>query len=218
MAAPTGAIEALFDLGELPELKARYNIAPSQRIPAVMQPDATRRRFGLLKWGLVPFWAKDPAIGNRLINARSETVAKKPAFRAAMRYRRCLLPADGFYEWSKTPEGKQPVYAQLHDGELFAFAGLWESWQGPGGEVIDSAVVLTTRPNELLEPVHNRMPVILAREDYGRWLDPDCTDPRGVEDLLGPLACEQMRLTPVSRYVNNPANEGPRCIQPDEGT
>ncbi len=218
MAAPAGAVEALFDLGTLPELDPRYNIAPSQLLPAVVQPDAAERRFRLLKWGLVPFWAKDPAIGNRLINARSETASKKPAFRAAMRYRRCLLAADGFYEWRKTPAGKQPVYVQLRDGQLFAFAGLWESWEGPGGEVIDSAAILTTRPNDLLEPVHNRMPVILSPEQYDRWLDPDCTDAGQVEGLLGPYPSEQMRLRPVSRYVNSPANEGPRCIEPVGGT
>ena len=217
MAAPTDAMKRLFDLGQLPDLEPRYNLAPSQLVPAVIQPQPQQREFRCFKWGLVPFWAKDPSIGNRLINARSETAAGKPAFRVAMRYRRCLLPADGFYEWKKTPNGKQPVYAQVDGGALFAFAGLWESWQSPEGQVVESSVVLTCRPNEKLKSVHDRMPVILPKERYEQWLDPACQDGQKAAELLKPFDSERMQLTEVSKYVNSPANEGPDCIEPMTG-
>ena len=214
MAVPADTIRRLFELGEVPDLPPRYNIAPSQMIPAVVQPQGGPRQFRVLKWGLVPFWAKDPSIGNRMINARSESAGEKPAFRAAMKYRRCLLPADGFYEWKKTPSGKQPLYVQRADGELFALGGLWESWESPQGEVIDSATILTTTSNALLREVHDRMPVIIPREHFGRWLDPARHDPAELVDLLQPYPPERMKMTPVSRTVNSPVNETPECVRP----
>ncbi len=219
LTAPAEVIGRLFDLGELPPLgPPRYNIAPSQPIPAVTsggRPDeAPARQLRLLRWGLVPFWAKDTSIGSRLINARSETAATKPAFRAAMKYRRCLIPADGFYEWKKVPgSGKQPMYVRLAEGRPFAFAGLWESWDDGTGP-LETATILTTEPNDLLADIHSRMPVILPRDAYERWLDPGVQDPGELTDLLGPFPAGRMEAFAVSRVVNSPSNDRPECIEP----
>lgn len=216
LAPPPGTISRLFDLGELPPLEPRYNIAPSQYIACIRRGQGSRREFCVVKWGLVPFWAKDKSIGHRLINARSETAASKPAFRAAMRYRRCLLPANGFYEWKKTPKGKQPMYIQVKHGELFALGGLWESWESEEGEVIDSAVILTTRPNERVREIHDRMPVIIPADGYERWLDPEIQKFDQVSDLLEPFPAETMTVCPVSKKVNRPDFDLPECIEPVE--
>ena len=154
-----------------------------------------------------------PSIGQRLINARSETAARKPSFRSAIRYRRCLVPADGFYEWKKQGGGKQPHHITLADNSLFAFAGLWEHWQSGGGEEIESCTILTTTPNELMRTIHNRMPVMLAPEDHAGWLDPNKQDASEVVELLRPFPAELMMARPVGTYVNNPRNEGPRCLE-----
>jgi putative SOS response-associated peptidase YedK len=170
------------------------------------------RELVMLKWGLIPFWAKDPGIGSRMINARSETAAGKPSFRAAFRRRRCLVLADGFYEWQKVEGGKQPHYIRLADGGPFAIAGLWEHWEGPDESVIQSCTLLTTGPNDLLRPLHNRMPVILDAGDYDLWLDLEVQDAEKVQPLLRPFSPEAMDAYPVSRWVNRPQNDDPRCI------
>jgi putative SOS response-associated peptidase YedK len=211
-----------FNLPEVPALEPRYNIAPTQPVAAVrITPEADQRELVMLRWGLVPFWADDPKIGARMINARSETVAEKPAFRAAFRRRRCLVLADGFYEWQKQNGAKQPYYIQMADRGAFAFAGLWELWKRKGDDddeiVVESCTVLTTQPNALVRDVHNRMPVILKPEDYELWLDPQVQDADVLKPLLGVYPAEQMAAYPVSRWVNKPQHDDPACIEPLAG-
>ena len=153
-------------------------------------------------------------MGNRMINARAETVAEKPAYRAAFRRRRCLVPADGFYEWQRTGKRKQPYFIRMRDDRPFALAGLWEAWEGPDHSSVESCTLLTTEPNELLRPIHNRMPVILPADDYGPWLDREVQGPEQIAPLLRPYPSEQMTADPVSIFVNSPANDGPKCIEP----
>ena len=207
----------LFRLGDLPALSARYNIAPSQPVAAVLvPPEAGARQLQQLVWGLVPPWAEDPAMGARMVNARSETAATKPTFRNAFKYRRCLIPADGFFEWQKLPGRKQPHFIALKGGALFAFAGLWEHWEAPDGSELDSCAILTTEPNALCATIHTRMPVILPTEAYDLWLDPDTQHAAELQPLLGPLPAEQMTAYAVSPHVNNPRHDDPRCIEPLE--
>ena len=194
----------------------RFNVAPSQPVLVVrLRPDAVipQKELVSLRWGLIPGWAQDPAIGNRTINARSETVADKPAFRAAFRRRRCLVPADGFFEWRRG-KTKQPFFIQMADERPFAMAGLWESWEGPDHSLIESCTILTTVPNALMEPIHDRMPVILPPECCDEWLDASLADPESLKHLLVPFDAEAMKVCPVSSYVNRPTNEGPECIVP----
>lgn len=210
---PGGIVARQFDLEEVPSLSPRYNIAPSQEIAAVrLDPESQDRQFCILKWGLIPFWAKDARIGYRTINARSETVAKSPAFRAAYRHRRCLIPADGFYEWKELKKGKLPYLVRMANEKPFAFAGLWEHWEDPEGTVIESGTILTTVPNDLLRPLHDRMPVILPEENYQLWLDTSMKETRRIQDLLRPYPSEEMEIYPVSTRVNKPANDNPECI------
>lgn len=206
----------LFDAAVRAELEPRYNIAPSQPVPVVrVSLDTKRRTLDLLHWGLIPHWADDPKIGYRMINARSESAAKKPAYRAALRYRRCILPCDGSYEWNKLESGgKQPHLIRMQDQSPFALAGLWEHWQDPEGNEIDSCTILTTEPNDLVREIHDRMPAILPREAVDAWLDPDRQDPAELTPLLRPLPAERMAAVPVSTRVNSPKNEGPACIAP----
>ncbi|HSH14362.1 MAG TPA: SOS response-associated peptidase [Desulfurivibrionaceae bacterium] len=212
---PSEAMAEAFQLTEVPRLAPRYNIAPSQPVAAVrVSPKSGQRELTHFTWGLIPRWAKDIKIGSRMINARSETAAEKPSFRAAFKYRRCLVPADGFYEWQKLNGGKQPVRIQMQDGGVFAIAGLWEQWISPEGSEIESCTLLTTEPNDLLAQVHNRMPVILSPADYARWLDPAAQHPGEVQDLLRPYPAAAMSYYPVSTYVNRPGNDDPRCIEP----
>lgn len=212
---PAEALAEQFQLFEIPSLAPRYNIAPTQPVAAVRRvPGDGQRELVLLRWGLVPFWAKDPGIGARMINARSETVAEKPAFRAAFRRRRCLVPADGFYEWRRLERGKQPFYVRLRDERPFAFAGLWERWEGPDETAIDSCTLLTTEPNDLIRPVHSRMPVILSPKDYDLWLDPGVQKVELLQPLLRPYPSEGMLAYPISTWVNKPKNDSPRCIEP----
>lgn len=207
----------LFDLPEAPVLVPRYNIAPTQPVAIVRagrQPEL--REWALVRWGLVPSWAKDPGIGVRMINARAETVAEKPSFRAAFKRRRCLVPADGFYEWQKVGKRKQPHYIRMHDRAPFAIAGLWEHWHGPDGSELETCTLLTTEPNELLAPLHNRMPVIIAPEDYEEWLDNSNEDRYFLSilrHLLRAYPGEKMETHPVSAYVSNARNEGEECIE-----
>jgi putative SOS response-associated peptidase YedK len=225
---PDADLAVQFNLPELPsaalrtglDMQPRYNIAPTQPVAAVrLAAESAVREMVLLQWGLIPFWAKDPSIGNRMINARAETAADKPAFRAAFRRRRCLVVADGFYEWQKQdggkqPGSKQPFFISLRDRKPFAFAGLWEFWKGEDETVIESCTLLTTTPNELMRPLHDRMPVILQPRDYGLWLDRDVQDPARLIPLLRPYPAEEMDAYPVSRFVNKPENDDPRCIEP----
>lgn len=192
----------------------RYNIAPTQTV--IVVGDDGRRYLTRMRWGLIPSWTKNPAIGNRMINARAETVATRPAFRVALRKRRCLVVATGFYEWQERPRGKQPFYLAIKGGEPFGFAGLWDSWMSEEGEEIKSCTIITTEANELLLPIHDRMPVILTREAEGLWLDPAIQDPTQLLPLLKPYPAEGMELYPVSTRVNNPAHEGSDCIEPLE--
>lgn len=209
------AIAATFQVPTVPPAPPRYNIAPSQLIGTIWHPQgAAGRQFMPLQWGLVPFWAKDPAIGNRLINARAETVTEKPSFRAAFRYRRCLIVADGFYEWQRQARKKQPYYFRFQGRSLFAFAGLWEQWESPAGEVLQTCTILTTTANAVLQPIHDRMPVILPPEAYDAWLDPTLNDAKELQPWLQPYPAAEMVAEPVSPLVNRATVDQAECIQP----
>ena len=213
--APASTVADEFKVLDVPPLAPRFNIAPTQPVAAVrLAAESGQRQLVRLKWGLVPPWAKDPAIGNRLINARAESVAEKPAFRAAFRRRRCLVVADGFYEWQRSGGRKQPYFIRLRDDRPFAFAGLWEFWEGPEHSALETCTLITTGPNELMEPIHNRMPVILAPDDYDRWLDPAIQEPDALRPLLRPYPTSAMLALPVSPHVNNPRNDDAECIAP----
>lgn len=203
---------------ELPELSPRYNVAPSQEIATVLEDEAGRRVLASLRWGLVPGWAEDPAIGNRLINARAESVATKPAFREALRRRRCLVPVDGFYEWSGRGAERRPYVFRRPDGRLLGVAGLYERWLGEGGEVVDSCTLITTQANATLAPFHDRMPVLLAAESYDRWLDRDQRKGESLQDLLVPCAPDWLEPSPVSSRINNVRNDDPACLVPEPVT
>ena len=202
-----------FSLAEPPQFAPRYNIAPSAQVLAVRREKDGQARAAQLRWGLVPRWAKDPAIGARMNNARAETVAEKPSFRDAFRRRRCLIPASGFYEWQARDGRKVPYYVHPAAGELFAFAGLWERWER-AGEALETCAIVTTEANETMRPIHDRMPVIVAPDDYARWLD--CEDAGDVRDLLRPCDPAQTAARRVSRAVNNARNESERLIEPAE--
>ncbi len=189
----------------------RYNIAPTQTV--IVVGDDGQRYLTQMQWGLIPSWSKDPAIGNRMINARAETLAVEPAFRGALRTRRCLVAADGFYEWQQRGRGKQPIYITLKSREPFGFAGLWDTWTSPDGEEIKSCTIITTEANELLRPIHDRMPVILTKEAEAVWLDPTIQDPTKLLPLLTPYPPEEMEVHTVSTWVNNPAHDSPACIE-----
>lgn len=206
------ALQLAFDLTDIPQaLPARFNIAPSQPV-AVIANDAPQT-LALFRWGLVPFWAKTPDIGANLINARAETDAEKPAFRAAFKRRRCLIPADGFFEWQKVDRGKVPLFIHLRDQRLFAFAGLWETWFSPEGDELRTCTILTTSPNSFMEPIHDRMPVILPPEHYDTWLSPDELPASALLPLLQPYDAAAMAAYAVSTFVNNPRNDTPECIE-----
>lgn len=195
-------------------LPPRYNIAPTQPVAVVANRDTPH--VEMFHWGLVPSWAKDPSIGGRLINARAETLAEKPSFRAALRRRRCLIPASGFYEWRREPDGaaRTPMHIRLRAAAAFAFAGLWEIWRDPGGAELLSCTIITTRPNELLRDIHDRMPVILPPERCREWLAPGERPPDALLPLLEPYPGDAMEAFAVSRLVNSPRNESPACIAP----
>lgn len=189
----------------------RYNIAPSQISPVIAFQ--SERKMMAAKWGLVPFWAKDPAIGNKLINARAETLAEKPSFKNALANRRCLIPADGFYEWQKKNKGpSQPYYVRLNGGGLFAFAGLWELWKNPEGGMLQTFTIITTEPNELIKTFHHRMAVILKPEDEGAWIDPE-NSVNDVLTLLKPYPAEGMEAYMVSRAINSPSTDNEALIE-----
>jgi len=202
-----------FNLKEMPDLPPRYNIAPSQEVAAVrFLPNAPTRELVLLKWGLIPFWAKDKKIAYKMINARAETVADKPAFRGAFRHHRCLIPASGFYEWGHKNKTKQPYFIKLKDSAIFSLAGLWEHWEGDGGEVIESCTIITTAANKTVGNMHDRMPVIVKPEQYDTWLSSE-TEKNSLKSLLVPFPDEEMFAYPVGLEVNNPRNDNPNCLE-----
>jgi putative SOS response-associated peptidase YedK len=192
----------------------RFNIAPTQPVLAIPNDDKFMADFFI--WGLIPMWAKDPQIGNRLINARSETLAEKPSFRGSLKYKRCLILADGFYEWKGSPgkKAKTPFFIHMKDRKLFAFAGLWDSWNSPDGSQIKTCTIITTEPNELMSLLHNRMPVILHPRDYAKWLDPSAQTPDQLLPLLRPFPADKMDAYPVTPLVNKPANDIPELVVP----
>jgi putative SOS response-associated peptidase YedK len=192
----------------------RFNIAPSQPVLAVPNDDRLTADFFL--WGLIPMWAKDPSIGSRLINARGETVAEKPSFRGSFKYKRCLILADGFYEWKANPgkKTKTPYFIHMKDRKPFAFAGLWDTWESPDGSSLKTCTIITTTPNELMATLHDRMPVILHPRDYGKWLDVSPQTPENLLPLLKPFPADGMSAHPVSTLVNKPANDSPELVVP----
>jgi putative SOS response-associated peptidase YedK len=192
------------------ETQPRYNIAPTQNIVTILNDGSPH--LDLMRWGLIPAWAKDESIGSRMINARAETLTEKPSFRGLLRSRRCLVVADGFYEWRAEGKGKTPMYITLQDGQPFAFAGLWDLWKSPDGEPVQSCTIITTEPNELMASIHTRMPAILRPKAYEDWLNPQLRDEQVLTHLLKPYPAELMQARPVSKLVNNPRNEGAELL------
>lgn len=207
--ASAAVIAEAFGLHNVPALEPHFNIAPSQPVAVVRRRD-DHRELAFLRWGLIPSWADDPSIGNRMANARSETAATKPSFRKAFRARRCLVVADGFYEWQRVDGRKQPYFVRLKNDRPFGMAGLWERWD-KGEEPIESCTILTTDANEVMKPIHDRMPVIISPEQYDLWLDPRCQD---VTKVLRPYSSDDMLAYPISTLVNNWRNDTAKCIEP----
>jgi len=214
---PTPVLIKQFGIEIHMDLIPRFNIAPTQDVAVVrLDPASEQRELAMLHWGLIPSWAKDPAIGNRMINARGETVTEKPSFRTAFRRRRCLVLADGYYEWKKTGSKKQPYYIRMTDEGAFGLAGLWERWkvgEGDDPQTVESCTVITTEANSFTSDIHDRMPVILEPNDWTTWLDISLEDREELEPLLRPYFSEEMRMDPVSTLVNNPRNEDPKCVE-----
>ena len=209
---PGSILPELLDHDECLNVATRYNVAPSQRAPVVVVHEEQRRSVVEMRWGLIPNWAEDPTIGQRMINARAETVGEKRAFRDSLLRRRCVVAADGFYEWQKVPGGKQAYFLRLKGGTPFGFAGLWDRWCGLQGQALETFTILTTVANELLEPIHSRMPVILGKEQRDAWLSLG-TDVRRLNALYESYPATGMETFPVSDYVNDPAHDSPRCLQ-----
>jgi putative SOS response-associated peptidase YedK len=210
-----GEVQESFSAYSFPQSFApRFNIAPTQPVLAI--PNDDRNTADFFVWGLIPMWAKDPSIGNRMINARGETLEEKPAFRGSLKYKRCLILADGFYEWKGAPgkKGKIPFFIHMKDRKPFAFAGLWDSWTSPDGSLVKSCTIITTEPNELTGLIHNRMPVILHPRDYAKWLDPSPQTPEQLKPLIKPFPADRMDAYPVSTMVNTPANDTPQLVVP----
>lgn len=218
LSAPAEVLVAEFGLDQAPlALPPRYNVAPSQGVAALRRGADGRRRLELLRWGLIPTWARDASLGNRLINARAESAASKPAFREAFRHRRALVLANGFYEWQARGRRKQPFLIRRRDGRPFGFASLWETWnKGPDGPV-ESCAIITTAANALVAELHDRMPAILDLADHDSWLDPTATDPERLTALLRPCPDQWLECYPVGRWVNDPRLDDPRCVERVEG-
>ncbi|MFW9924901.1 MAG: SOS response-associated peptidase [Candidatus Thorarchaeota archaeon] len=227
--SPAHIFRMLFQLDEFFDIPAQYNIAPGQDVYAVrgiiIRDDQQRtasslpyvREVAPLKWGLIPFWSKDPSIGMKMINSRSETIQEKPAFREPFKKRRCLIPADGFYEWQKQKDGsKQPFYIHMNDKKPFAFGGIWDKWKNPDGNIVESFSILTTKPNELLKPIHDRMPVIIEPKKFDKWLNPEIQEPTELVPLLEPFQATKMEAYPISPFINSPKNNSEQCILPLE--
>ena len=207
----------LFDAELSLDIQARYNIAPTSQVLALrVLPENRLRSFSLMRWGLIPPWAKDPKIGSRMINARSETLDEKPSFATAFISRRCLIVTDGFFEWEQKTTAKTPYYIRMTNGKPFAFAGLWERWQSPSGRPIGTCTIITTQANAVLAPFHHRMPVIVDPKDFDDWLNPDNAAIEDLKSLFRPFTADRMIATPVGGHVNNARHEGPRCIEPEE--
>lgn len=214
LTSPPQEIRVFMGFGEQPNFPPRYNIAPTQPV-AVVRLVQGERSFALMRWGLLPSWVKDIKAFPTLINARGDGVATKPAFRSAMRRRRCLVPADGFYEWQKTEKGRKvPHFIHRPAGGPFAFAGLWETWTGPDGEELDTTAIVTTDANQRLAPLHDRMPVVIGPEDFDRWLDTEANPPDTVADLLAPAPDDFFTAYPISTRVNSVANDDPGLLEP----
>ncbi|HSP49628.1 MAG TPA: SOS response-associated peptidase [Pseudolabrys sp.] len=207
------ALRALFRYAEQPNFPPRYNVAPTQPIAIVRLVDG-KRHFALVRWGLLPSWVKDPKTFTLLINARGESAAEKPAFRAAMKRRRCLIPADGFYEWQAAGDRKRPFYVRAKSGAPLAFAGLWESWTGPNGEELETGAIVTTRANRTLGPIHERMPVIVPPEAFDLWLDGATVDATTAASLIAPAPDNLLEAYEISTAVNRTANDNPKMLEP----
>ena len=204
----------IFGLQELPIFPARYNIAPTQQIPVIRQDAEGHNRLDFLRWGLIPTWAKDLSVGSHMINARAESITEKPAFRHAIRYRRCIIPASGFFEWRHEDKKAIPLYVRMKDGAPMCFAGIWEQWKSPEEEIVESCAMLTTSSNRLIEPLHDRMPVILHPDNYDLWLNRNMHDPEQLKHLYQPYPADSMEMYPVSPLVNSPHNDLPDLISP----
>ena len=213
-AIPSEVLAEIFSVLVPPVLECRYNIAPTQQV-LILREGAEGRSLSKARWGLVPHWAKDISIGSKMINARTETVHEKPAFRHAIKTRRCIVPASGFFEWVAKPNGKFPYYITLKDGSPLPLAGIWESWKSSDGNLLESCSILTTIANDLMAPIHDRMPVILRPEEFNLWLDRTVTDPVKFQRLFTPYPATLMTSWPVSRLVNSPANDSSDCIKPE---
>lgn len=211
---PAELIDEFGDYTFPPQFAPRFNIAPSQPVLAIPNDESNQADF--FQWGLIPFWAKDPSIGNRLINARGETLAEKPSFRGSYKYKRCLILTDGFYEWNKQPgsKTKTPYFIHMKDRQPFAFAGLWDEWHSSDGSQVRTCTIITTSPNELVKALHNRMPVILPRDSYGQWLSNTPQTPENLDPLIKPYPSAEMAAYPVSTLVNNPKNDHAACVVP----
>jgi putative SOS response-associated peptidase YedK len=216
LSSPGDEIALLFDLQELIPFPPRYNLAPTQEAAVVrVTAPGEPRRLDLLKWGFIPYWAKEASIGNRMINARAESVAEKPAYRFSFKKKRCLIPADGFYEWKAEGRAKQPYLIRRKDRKPFAFAGLWSTWKDPErDQPVETFTILTTDANDLVRPLHDRMPVILLKDEFDLWLDPKVEDAARLQPLLGPAPGDDWETVPVSRAVNRPSYDAPDCIEP----
>jgi len=211
---PPRSIQQHFDIPETIDLSPRYNIAPSQDIVVIRHLSGKDyRQLDMLRWGLIPGWAKDMKISYRMINARAETLAQKPSFSAAFKKRRCLIAADGFYEWRHLGKTKQPYFVHMKNGAVFGFAGLWESWTSPGGSIVESCTIITTSANDLVRKIHDRMPVILHPQKYAAWLNQESWE-NSLQPLLVPYPASEMESYRVSSEVNNPKNNIPACLQP----
>ncbi|MHA1211469.1 MAG: SOS response-associated peptidase [Candidatus Heimdallarchaeota archaeon] len=229
--SPAHVFRMLFQLNEFIDLPPQFNISPGQDIYAVrgiiMRDEQTRatatgtseyqKEVVPFKWGLIPFWAKEPSIGTRMINSRSETITEKPSFKTAFKNHRCLIPVDGFYEWQKTKVGpKQPYFIRMKDKQPFALASIWDCWKSPEEQIVESCSILTTEPNSIIEPIHKRMPVIIDQKDFDQWLNPENIAIDDLKALLKPYDAIKMDAYPVSVYVNSPSNKGEKCITEKE--
>jgi putative SOS response-associated peptidase YedK len=212
--SPAEAVKRTFALADFPQLEPRYNIAPTQPVPVLRERQSGQRECALLHWGLIPSWAKEKSVGNRMINARAETLSERPAYRSAFRRRRCVVLADGWYEWQKVASGKQPWFICARDGSPLGLAGLWESWRDPGGgETIESCTIVTTDAAGPLAEIHHRMPAVLPTAGVAPWLDPRLEDAASLSAWLAPRDPADFSARPVGRRVNNPGNQGPDLIE-----
>jgi putative SOS response-associated peptidase YedK len=208
-------VAKVFGLPEVPELPCRYNVAPTQPVPVIREVSDGSRRLSLVRWGLIPAWAKE--VDGGLINARCETVSEKPSFRQSFRQRRCIVIASGFFDWQKNEKGKLPYYVRMADGSPTPFAGIWDAWRSPGGDVLETCAILTTAANRTVAPIHDRMPVILHPEEFGLWLDRQIHDADSLKPLFLPYPAERVEAYRVSTLVNSAVNDAPECIEPVDG-